>query len=143
MTGWYGVVLVLHVVAVISWMAGVLYLPRLYVYHCQVGPDSDTARLFQVMERKLLHAITIPAGLAAWLFGLTMTAQIGLSGQGWLHAKLALVLGLTAYTLMLERWRRAFVRGAYPHSERFFRIVNEIPALLMIVIVSLVVLKPF
>ena len=143
MTGWYGVILVLHIVSVISWMAGLLYLPRLYVYHCQVAPDSDTARLFQVMERKLLHAITIPAGVAAWIFGLSLAAEIGLSGQGWLHAKLTLVLGLTAYTAVAEKWRRGFKAGRAPHSERFFRVVNEIPALLMIFIVALVVLKPF
>jgi putative membrane protein len=143
MAGWYGVILVLHIVSVISWMAGLLYLPRLFVYHCQVQPDSDTAKLFTVMERKLLHAITVPAAVAAWIFGLALVSQIGLSGQGWLHAKLGLVLLLTGYTVMAERWRRAFSRGKYPGSERFFRMVNEIPAVLMIFIVALVILKPF
>jgi putative membrane protein len=143
MAGWYGGLLVAHIVAVISWMAGVLYLPRLYVYHCTVAADSDTAQLFNVMERRLLHAITIPAAVAAWLFGGALISQIGLSGQGWLHGKLGLVLILSGYTLMMEKWRRAFAAGKYPHSERFFRIVNEIPAVLMIGIVALVILKPF
>jgi len=143
MAGWYGGVLVAHIVAVISWMAGLLYLPRLFVYHCQVAPDSDTAKLFTVMERKLLHAITVPAAVASWLFGLTLASQIGLSGQGWLHAKIGLVLLLTGYTLLAEKWRRAFALGNYPGTERFFRMVNEIPAVLMIFIVALVILKPF
>jgi protoporphyrinogen IX oxidase len=143
MMSWYGAVLVLHIVAVISWMAGLLYLPRLYVYHSQVEPGSDTARLFKVMERKLLHAITVPAMVAAWIFGLILATQIGLAGQGWLHAKLGLVFLLTAYTAMMEKWRRDFFVGRHPRSERFFRIINEIPALLMIFIVGLVILKPF
>jgi putative membrane protein len=143
MAGWYGVVTVVHVVAVISWMAGLLYLPRLFVYHCTVTAESDTARLFKVMERRLLHAITIPAGVVAWIMGLALVSQIGLAGQGWLHVKLTLVLGLTAYTGLCEIWRRAFAADQYPRSERFFRMVNEIPAVLMIFIVAMVILKPF
>jgi len=143
MGGWYGAILVAHIVAVMSWMAGLLYLPRLFVYHCQVEPDSATAKLFTVMERKLLHAITIPAAVAAWIFGISLAAQIGLSGQVWLHAKLGLVLILTGFTVMAEKWRRGFSKGKYPGTERFFRMVNEIPAVLMILIVALVILKPF
>ena len=143
MISWYGVIVVLHIVAIISWMAGLLYMPRLFVYHGQVAPDSDSSRLFKVMERKLLHAITIPAMVAAWVFGLTLAAQISLSGQGWLHAKLGLVLLLTGYTVTLEKWRRDFFVGRHPRSERFFRVINEIPAVLMIFIVGLVILKPF
>ena len=140
---WYGIVLVLHIVSVISWMAGLLYMPRLFVYHSQVSPSSEPAKIFQVMERKLLHAITIPAGVATILFGATLVAAIGLAGQGWLHAKLGLVLILVGYTLMLEKWRRDFVTGRDLPSTRFFRMINEIPAVLMIGIVALVVLKPF
>jgi putative membrane protein len=142
MPGWYQGVLVAHIVAVISWMAGLLYLPRLFVYHCGVAPDSETSSLFRVMERRLLHAITIPAAIAAWIFGGLMVSQLGLS-QGWIHVKLTLVVLLTAYTVLLEKWRRDFSRGKVFHSERFFRIVNEVPAVLMIVIVAMVVLKPF
>jgi putative membrane protein len=143
MTGWYSGVMAAHVIAVISWMAGALYLPRLFVYHCQVEPESETAQKFKVMERRLLHAITFPAAIASWLLGLFLVSQIGLAGQGWLHGKLLLVLGLSIFTLWMEKWRRAFAAGHYPHGERFFRVVNEIPTLLMILIVILVVTKPF
>jgi putative membrane protein len=143
MMSWYGGVLVLHIVSVISWMAGLLYAPRLFVYHSMTAPHSETAHTFEVMERKLIHAITIPAGIATFLFGGILASEIGLSGQGWLHVKIALVLGLAVYTVMLEKWRRDFVTGRPLPSTRFFRVINEIPAVLMIVIVALVVLKPF
>jgi putative membrane protein len=142
MPGWYQGILVAHIVAVISWMAGLLYLPRLFVYHCGVPSESETSLLFRVMERRLLHAITIPAAVATWIFGGMMVSQWGL-GQGWVDVKLILVIFLTAYTAVLEKWRRGFAAGQVFHSERFFRIVNEIPAILMIFIVAMVVLKPF
>jgi len=140
---WYGIILVLHIVSVISWMAGMLYMPRLFVYHSMVAPDSEPAKIFQVMERKLLFGITIPAGIATFLFGGMLASAISLSGQSWLFVKMGLVLVLAAYTLMLEKWRRDFVTGRAVPSTRFFRLINEIPAVLMIVIVALVVLKPF
>jgi putative membrane protein len=143
MMSWYGGVLVLHIVSVISWMAGLLYTPRLFVYHSMTAPHSETAATFEVMERKLLHAITIPAGIATFLFGSILASEIGLSGQGWLSAKLFLVLLLAIYTGMLEKWRRDFVTGRPVPSTRLFRMINEIPAVLMIGIVALVVLKPF
>ena len=143
MMSWYGAVLVLHIVSVISWMAGLLYMPRLFVYHSQVAMDSEPAKIFQVMERKLLHAITIPAACATFLFGGLLASEIGLSGQGWLAAKLGLVLLLAGYTVGLEKWRRDFITGRNLPSTRFFRLINEIPAVLMIAIVALVVLKPF
>jgi putative membrane protein len=143
MMSWYGGILVLHIVSVISWMAGLLYMPRLFVYHSQVAIDSEPAKIFQVMERKLLHAITIPAAIATFLFGGLLASEIGLSGQVWLAAKLGLVLVLAGYTVMLEKWRRDFITGLNLPSTRFFRVINEIPAVLMIVIVALVVLKPF
>lgn len=141
--GWYGGVLVLHIVSVISWMAGLLYTPRLFVYHSMTAPHSETAQTFEVMERKLLHAITIPAMIATFLFGAILVSEIGLSGQGWLHAKLFLVACLALYTGFLEKWRRDFVTGRPMPSTRFFRMINEVPAVLMIGIVALVVLKPF
>ena len=140
---WYGIILVLHIVSVISWMAGMLYMPRLFVYHSMVAPDSEPAKIFQVMERKLLFGITIPAGIATFLFGGILASEISLSGQSWLFVKMGLVLVLAAYTLMLEKWRRDFVTGRGTPSTRFFRVINEIPAVLMIAIVALVVLKPF
>jgi putative membrane protein len=124
-------------------MAGLLYTPRLFVYHSMTAPHSETADTFEVMERKLLHAITIPAAIATFLFGGLLASEIGLSGQGWLHAKIFLVVLLALYTGMLEKWRRDFVTGRPVPSTRFFRAINEIPALLMIAIVALVVLKPF
>ena len=143
MMSWYGAVLVLHIVSVISWMAGLLYCPRLFVYHSMTVHHSETSDTFEVMERKLLHAITIPAAFATFLFGAALASEIGLSGQGWLHAKLFLVLCLAVYTAMLEKWRRDFVTGRPVPTTRFFRIINEVPAVLMIGIVALVVLKPF
>lgn len=140
---WYGILLVLHIVSVISWMAGLLYMPRLFVYHSMVAPDSEPAKIFQVMERKLLHGITIPAGIATFLFGGSLASEISLSGQSWLFVKLGLVLVLVGYTVMLAKWRRDFVTGRATPSTRFFRMINEIPAVLMIAIVALVVLKPF
>ena len=140
---WYGGLLVLHIVTVISWMAGLLYTPRLFVYHSLVARDSESAKLFEIMERRLLHAITIPAGILAILFGGGLAASIGLSGQGWLHVKIALVMVLAGFTVALEKWRRDFAQGRSVPSTRFFRAVNELPTLLMIGIVALVVLKPF
>jgi len=143
MMSWYGGVLVLHIVSVISWMAGLLYCPRLFVYHSMTAPHSETSATFEVMERKLLHAITIPAAIASVIFGGLLASEIGLSGQGWLHAKLFLVLCLIVYTGLLEKWRRDFVTGRLVPSTRSFRMINEVPAVLMIGIVALVVLKPF
>jgi putative membrane protein len=143
MVGAYGVLMVLHILAVISWMAGLLYTPRLFVYHSQVAGDSEAGQLFQVMERKLLHAITVPACIAAWIFGGAMALQIGLEGQGWLHAKIGLVVMMTAYTVWMEKLRRDFAAGRNCHTQKFYRMINELPAILMIFIVALVVLKPF
>jgi putative membrane protein len=135
-----------HIIAVISWMAALLYLPRLYVYHAEVAPESEAARIFQVMERKLLRVIATPAMLATWALGLTLASMMGWDAfriAGWLHAKMALVLLLSAFQGWLSVQRRAFARGRYPHSSRFYRRVNEIPAMIMVVIVLLVVIKPF
>lgn len=143
MVGIYGGLLVVHILAVISWMAGLLYTPRLFVYHTQVAADSEAGKLFQVMERKLLHAITFPACIVAWIFGGAMAMQIGLEGQGWLHAKLGLVVMMTGYTVWMEKLRRDFAAGRNCHSQKFYRVINELPAIFMIGIVALVVLKPF
>jgi len=143
MMSWYGGVLVLHIVSVMSWMAGLLYCPRLFVYHSMTAPQSETSATFEVMERKLLHAITIPADAASVIFGGLLASEIGLSGQGWLHAKLVLVVCLIVYTGLLEKWRRDFITGRPLPSTRSFRMINEVPAVLMVGIVALVVLKPF
>ncbi|HLN25900.1 MAG TPA: protoporphyrinogen oxidase HemJ [Patescibacteria group bacterium] len=133
----------IHVIAVISWMAGLLYLPRLFVYHCQAAKGSETSELFKVMERRLMHAITIPAATVAWIMGLLMISEIGLTGHGWLHAKLLLVVGMTAVTVFFERCRIGFKYDRNTRSARYYRIANEVPTLLMIGIVILVVTKPF
>lgn len=133
----------IHVIAVISWMAGLLYMPRLLVYHAGVSVGSEPSELFKVMERRLMHAITIPAGVVTWTMGLIMITELGLAGHGWLHAKLVLVLGMTAVTVALERYRLAFAHDKNRKSAKFFRVFNEVPTLLMIGIVILVITKPF
>lgn len=133
----------LHVVAVISWMAGLLYLPRLFVYHAGVAIDSEAARLFSLMEYRLYRYIMTPAMIVAWLTGLWLAwSSFGLRG-GWLHAKLLLVLALTAHHGFQGRWRREFAEARNRRAARFYRIQNEVPTLLMIVIVALVIVKPF
>jgi putative membrane protein len=132
-----------HVIAVIAWMAGMLYLPRLFVYHCEAEPGSKQSETFKVMERRLLRAILNPAMIAAWLLGLGLVWQGGWSASYWLQAKFALVLGLSAVHGMLVRWVRDFAADRNQHSQKFYRIINEIPAILMIFIVILAVVKPF
>jgi putative membrane protein len=135
----------LHVIAVISWMAGLLYLPRLYVYHCEAQPGGEADRMLRTMERRLLRAIMTPAMLATFLFGGVLLATPGVVdwSQGWLHAKLALVVLLAAAHGMMARWRRDFEAGRNRHPARFYRVANEVPTLLMIGIVVLVLVRPF
>lgn len=136
----------LHIISVIAWMAGMLYLPRLYVYHSRVQPESEASELFKVMERKLLRLIINPALVAAWIFGIWLITitKAGAPGSGyWMHAKGALLIGMMITHAAFARWRRHFAKNENRHSEKFYRIVNEIPAILMVGIVLLVVLKPF
>ena len=132
-----------HVIAIIAWMAGMLYLPRLFVYHSQVPSDSPQSATFKVMERRLLKAIINPAMIATWIFGLWLVWLGGWEKSGWLHAKFALVIILSGIHGWLVRLWRAFAEDKNQHSQKFYRIINEVPALLMIFIVLLVVLKPF
>ncbi len=132
-----------HVIAVIAWMAGLLYLPRLFVYHCGAEPGSEKSETFKVMERRLLRAIMNPAMIASWIFGLA-SAQIGeFWMEGWFHAKMGLVVALTAAHMAMAKFRRDFEAGRNTRSERFYRVFNEAPTLLMIGIVILAVVKPF
>lgn len=134
----------LHLIAVIAWMAGLFYLPRLFVYHCQVPSGSEQSNLFKVMERRLLRAIMNPAMIATWAFGLYL-AVVGewFTGGGWLYAKLALVVLMTVMHMAMARWRKAFADDRNLHSEKFYRFANEGPTLLMVGIVILVIVKPF
>jgi putative membrane protein len=135
----------LHIVSMVAWMAGLLYLPRLYVYHAMAPVGSDRSETFKIMERRLQRGIMTPAMIATWGFGLVLAGIPGLVDwrMGWIWVKLALVAALSAFHLMLARWRYAFSVNSNMHSTRFFRIVNELPALVMIAIVVLVVVKPF
>ena len=136
----------LHIIAVISWMAGLLYLPRLFVYHAIATPGSEQSETFKVMERRLLRYIMTPAMIATWLFGLAMIWAMGLDAfkvAGWLHAKLVLVLVLSAMHGLMSRWQRDFQHDRNRRPQKFFRIANEIPTLLMIAVVILAVVKPF
>ncbi|WP_259781823.1 protoporphyrinogen oxidase HemJ [Aestuariispira ectoiniformans] len=134
----------LHVISVIAWMAGLFYLPRLFVYHCQAKAGSEQSELFKVMERRLLRAIMNPAMIATWAFGLYLAVVGGwFTNGGWLHAKLALVVLMTVMHMAMARWRKAFEEDRNVHSEKFYRFANEGPTLLMIGIVILVIVKPF
>jgi putative membrane protein len=135
-----------HVIAVISWMAGMLYLPRLFVYHCDAPPGSAQSETFKVMERRLMRAIINPAMIAVWLLGLSLIWLMGWEAfkqSGWLHAKLVLVLVMSGVHGMLSRYRRDFAADRNQRSKKFYRIINEVPTILMILIVILVVVKPF
>ena len=133
----------LHVISVIAWMAGMLYLPRLFVYHATSEAGSQQSETFKIMERRLLRGIINPAMIAAWLFGLAIATLGDHWVESWFQAKLALVLAMTALHGFLSRWRRDFERDANRHSARFYRMVNEVPTLLLIVIIILVIVRPF
>ncbi len=132
-----------HVIAVIAWMAGMLYLPRLFVYHCDTPAGSEMSETFKVMERRLLKAIINPAMIAAWVLGLVLVWQGGWLTSGWLHAKVALVLGMSAVHGMLAKQVKLFAADRNTRPARYFRILNEVPTVLMIGIVILVIVKPF
>lgn len=139
----YNWIKILHVLAVISWMAGMLYLPRLFVYHAGVRPDSDTSDLFKIMERRLNKAIMTPAAIVAWLTGFYMAWTSGFLKDGWFHGKLLLVVGMTIAHFLLFLRLKEFAADRNDKSVTYFRVFNEIPTLLMIGIVILVILKPF
>jgi putative membrane protein len=134
-----------HIISIIAWMAGLLYLPRLFVYHAGVAVNSDTSQTFKVMERRLLRAIMTPAMIATYVFGIVLAMTPGVVDwhEGWFIAKLCLVAALTVIHFMLANWRRDFAADRNRRSARFYRIVNEVPTLLMIFIVILVVVRPF
>jgi protoporphyrinogen IX oxidase len=137
-----------HIIAVIAWMAGMLYLPRLFVYHCAAQKGSVQSETFKVMERRLLRAIINPAMIATWILGLTLAwagpdSRYGWFAYGWLQAKFTLVVLLSAFHGLFARWVKAFAADSNLHSQRFYRIINEVPTILLIGIVILAVVKPF
>ncbi|MBV9260579.1 MAG: protoporphyrinogen oxidase HemJ [Pseudolabrys sp.] len=136
----------LHVISVIAWMAGMLYLPRLFVYHADAAPGSDKSETFKIMERRLLKAIINPAMIATWVFGLTMVYLMGWDAfvqSHWLHAKLLFVLVMSGLHGYFVRLFKTFAADRNTRPAKFYRIVNEIPTALLIVIVALAVVKPF
>ncbi len=142
----YLIIKSLHVVAVISWMAGLLYLPRLFVYHADAEPGSQMSETFKVMERRLLKAIMTPAMLASWALGLWLAFGAGAidwSSDYWFHAKALCVLLLSVFHMALAKWRKEFEADANARPSRFYRIANEVPTLLMVAIVLLVIIRPF
>ncbi|MBZ9938019.1 protoporphyrinogen oxidase HemJ [Mesorhizobium sp. BR1-1-16] len=133
----------LHVIAVISWMAGIFYLPRLFVYHAATPRGSPQSETFKVMEQKLLRIIMNPAMIVTWVTGLTIAMMGGWERQGWFMAKFALVIVMSGFHMWLAARRRAFAEDRNTVSERGYRLANEVPTVLMIAIVILVVVKPF
>jgi putative membrane protein len=133
----------LHILAVIAWMAAFLYLPRLFVYHCQAETGSRQSETFKVMERRLLRGIMNPSMIVAWAAGLALMVNLEAWTEGWFHVKASAVVVLTVLHMMAARWRRDFASDANRHSERFYRVMNEVPALLMVAIVVMAVVRPF
>lgn len=132
-----------HIIAVIAWMAGMLYLPRLFVYHCAAAPGSPQSETFKVMEQRLLRLIINPAMIATWVLGLWLAWDAGWWQAGWLHVKIALVVVMSAVHGLFARWVKDFAADRNTLSPRFYRMINEVPTILMIAIVILVVVKPF
>lgn len=132
----------LHVLAIIAWMAGMLYLPRLFVYHAEVGPGTPQAEIFKVMERRLLRFIINPAMIVVWLTGPWLAYESGYWRAGWLHGKVTLVILMSACHGVLAASTRRFANDANTRSPRYFRILNEVPTVLLIGIVVLVIVKP-
>ena len=134
-----------HVIAIIAWMAGLLYLPRLFVYHAGSAKGSEQSETFKLMERRLLRFITTPAMVASWALGLILafSGVIDWSADGWFQAKLALVLLLSAFHGLLAKWTKDFAHDRNTHTARFYRLMNEVPTVLMVGIVILVVVRPF
>ena len=134
----------LHLISVISWMAGLLYLPRIFVYHAQNSSEKKTSEIFKTMERKLFFYIMTPAMILSWIFGVILIHSIGFQqiGQTWMILKIILVIFLTLYHFYLGKIVAQFKIDQNKHSHKYYRIINEIPTLLLILIVFVVVFKP-
>jgi protoporphyrinogen IX oxidase len=132
-----------HIIAVIAWMAGMLYLPRLFVYHCKAEPGSAQSEIFKVMEWRLLRLIINPAMIATWVLGLLLVWLGGWHQAHWMQAKFVLVILMSVVHGFFVRWVKDFAADRNTHSQKFYRLANEIPTILLILIVILVVVKPF
>jgi putative membrane protein len=141
----YPLIKAFHIISMVAWMAGLLYLPRLFVYHADAPAGSPMAETFKVMERRLLRGIMNPAMIAVYIFGIALASTPGIVDwrQGWIYAKLVLVAGLTVFHYLLGLWRKDFAADRNRRPARFYRMVNELPMLALIAIVILVVVKPF
>lgn len=135
----------LHVVSMVAWMAGLFYLPRLFVYHCDMARGSAESERFKVMERRLLKQITTPAMIATFLFGILLVLTPGVIdwSAGWWHVKLLGVLLLGGFHGAMSRWRRDFLEDRNRKSAKFFRVANEVPTILLLVVVVMVIVRPF
>ncbi len=134
---------VAHIFSVIAWMAGMLYLPRLFIYHCDAQAGSDKSETFKVMERRLLRGIMNPAMIGTWVFGLWLAVEGAWFSDGWFHTKMALVLLMSAGHGFYAKCRKDFERDANTRSATFYRIANEVPAVALVIILIMVVVKPF
>lgn len=134
---------VIHVAAVISWMVGLLYLPRLFVYHLEVAPQGESWHLFVKMERRLLRIIMHPALLLSWAAGLALAVRLEVHREPWFMLKFSCVCALTILHMLFSRWQKGFALGSPPRGARFFRLINEVPAVLMVIILALVFVRPF
>ena len=145
LAGFYLWTKALHIISMVAWMAGMLYLPRLYVYHCDAEPGSPTSEILKVMERRLLRGIINPAMSATFIFGIVLLLTPGIVdwGAGWIWVKLTFVAALSAIHGLYSNWRRAFAEDRNRHSARVYRIANEVPAVILVVVVIMAVTKPF
>ena len=142
---YYSWIKAFHVISMVAWMAGLFYLPRLYVYHCDLPIGSVESERFKLMEYRLFKQIMNPAMIATWTFGLLLVLTPGVLNwaSGWWHTKLFCVILMTAFHMALGRWRKDFMRDANSRRGRFYRIANELPTVLMVIIVIMVIVKPF
>lgn len=132
-----------HIMAVMAWLAGMWYQPRLYIYHCEAEPGSQMSETFKVMERRLLRAIINPAMIASWISGVALVAHLDAWTEAWMVWKFVLLIGMQISHASYARWRRHFAEDANRHSHVYYRVQNEVPTVLMIGIVILVVVRPF
>ena len=134
-----------HVIAVIAWMAGIFYLPRLFVYHCSLERGSVESERFKVMERRLLKQIMTPAMIATWVFGLLLVLTPGVIDwtAGWWHVKMLMVILMSGFHGACSKWRKDFLDDRNTRSHKFYRLANEIPTVIMMVIVIMVIAQPF